>query len=349
MKKVLTILTMLLGVGFTAFPQNDSIPVIHTNYIYDTVRYSYGCYAFNDPNGMIQITYGYEAWNLGCWGNIGYYPNLHGDTVHWIQKYVDCKEIYGVAMNFGLFNNGETNVTSNGLISLIRNNIKYLDVYAVLYVSRENGNMELIDEVLWDTNTPYRFFRYYPPLSSFDLSVPICEMYFNTPHILDSTDTAWVGVELRTNKEIDTGYIYYGGLFSLYTATGNSEYVWKCPYPFTVRENDIDRQWGGFFPITCPKPEEPVEDTVDNGIARVRDLSEEVTVYPNPTRDWVEVRSEGSEVLGVTVYDMRGQVVHREEATRRHGRVSIGALPNGVYMMKVETDRGTAIKKVVKR
>ncbi|MBQ6047057.1 MAG: C10 family peptidase [Bacteroidales bacterium] len=75
----------------------------------------------------------------------------------------------------------------------------------------------------------------------------------------------------------------------------------------------------------------------------------EVTVYPNPAREWVEVRSDGSEVLGVTVYDMRGQVVHKEEATRRHGRVNIGALPNGVYMMRVETDRGTAIKKVVKR
>ena len=92
-----------------------------------------------------------------------------------------------------------------------------------------------------------------------------------------------------------------------------------------------------------------MEDTVGDGIARVRALSEEVTVYPNPAREWVEVRSEGGEVLGVTVYDMRGQVVHKEEAKRRHGRVSIVALPNGVYMMRVETDRGTAIKKVVKR
>ena len=342
MKKVFTILIMLLRVGFTAFPQN--IHVIPTNYIYDTVRYGYGCYAFNDPNGVLQITYGYEAWNLGCWGNITLHPNLHGDTVHWIQQYVDCKEIYGVAMNFGVFNNGDTNVTiQGGLISLIRNNIKYLDVYAVLYVSRENGNMELIDEVLWDTNTPYRFFQYYPPLSNFDLSVPICEMYFNTPHILDSTDTAWVGVELRANKELDTGFVDVNGMFCFYTATGNSEYAWKYPYPFTVRMNDIDRQWGGFFPITCPKSEGPVEDTVDNGIRDVSYLNSNISIYPNPATDFITVNCDNMQKA--VIYNSLGQ----QTLSFTTNKADISTLPNGIYTLRIETSKGTIVKKIVKR
>lgn len=350
MRKKVSIAITFVIISVSCWGQNFFPWDINThyqiNYIYDTVRYGHECYGFNNPNGLVlELENNYIGSNLSFRHLAPLVapddPYYMDDTICIIQKYAEHRDIYGVAMNFAPgWGNGYNDVELY---------LKYLHICAVLYVTHEDGTMEKVDETPWDTTVPYKFFRYYPPLCSFDLSVPTCELYFDTLHNIEPTDTAWVGLEIRKDKSLDSCYDEFEIYFWLFYERCPATIWWIWHRASEAYCQTIPHAWGGVFPITCPKPEGPVEDTVDNGIARVRALREEVSVYPNPARDWVEVRSEGVEVLGVTVYDMRGQIALKEHSKSTQSRVNIGALPNGVYMMRVETDRGTAIKKVVKR
>jgi hypothetical protein len=297
------------------------------------------------------------------------------DKNYWIvmQQYSDCDIIYGVSGLLGIGRIWFTNWDGGGIRTFSgeeREHISdFCEIYFVLGQKDSNGNFSIIDSVQWypDSIDHYLQLRWNENVIAY---YPVNDLYFENPHTFyGKNDTIGVGVYIKQKDGIIDYPIYkIGATIEFWLRCVQNEQdsvVWYSDpqrlvsrinntYYYSIETSNSDsippkNHSGGFFPITCPKPEGPVEDTVGNGIARVRDLSEEVTVYPNPAREWVEVRSEGSEVLGVTVYDMRGQVVHKEEATRRHGRVDIRALPNGVYMMKVETEKGTAIKKVVKR
>ena len=289
------------------------------------------------------------------------------DKNYWIvmQQYSDCDIIYGVSGLLYVSQIHYTNWDGGGVISIAPEHFSdFCEIYFVLGQKDSNGNFSIIDSTLWHPDSIAHYLQLKLREDHIPLHYPIYDLYFDNPHTFyNKEDTIGVGFYIKSKDSIDYPLYQIGVRLDFQlpcVQNGMDSVVWYGDVQhlltdvgiYTIYASDsIPPQnfSGGFFPITCPKPEGPVEDTVDNGIARVRALSEEVTVYPNPAREWVEVRSDGSEVLGVTVYDMRGQVVHKEEATRRHGRVSIGTLPDGVYMMRVETERGSAIKKVVKR
>lgn len=69
-----------------------------------------------------------------------------------------------------------------------------------------------------------------------------------------------------------------------------------------------------------------------------------VTVNPNPTDGVVWLG--GAKVQGVEVMDATGRTLRRVAATNR---VDISDLPAGVYMLRVTTKNGAAVRKVVKK
>jgi sulfur transfer complex TusBCD TusB component (DsrH family) len=77
-----------------------------------------------------------------------------------------------------------------------------------------------------------------------------------------------------------------------------------------------------------------------------------LVLYPNPTGDVLYIQPGNSEAItAVKVYSLTGQVVLQasyREALERYS-LSLGSLPNGVYLLRLETANGSFIQRVVKQ
>ena len=78
-------------------------------------------------------------------------------------------------------------------------------------------------------------------------------------------------------------------------------------------------------------------------------LSSNLNVYPNPARNVINFSNDVSAVIStIEMTDLNGRVVKSEKFNATNGQVSISDLSTGVYMMKIKTDQGSAVKKIVK-
>ncbi len=75
-----------------------------------------------------------------------------------------------------------------------------------------------------------------------------------------------------------------------------------------------------------------------------------IGVYPNPTTGVLQVASQNSAIEQVTLFDIQGREVRRENfESSLNIRLDIGSLTPSVYFMVVKTEHGSVTKKVVKK
>ncbi|MBP6557250.1 MAG: T9SS type A sorting domain-containing protein [Flavobacterium sp.] len=78
-------------------------------------------------------------------------------------------------------------------------------------------------------------------------------------------------------------------------------------------------------------------------------LTSKFSVYPNPASNTVNFSNEANAVVStIEMSDLNGRVVKTANVNATEGQVSVSDLATGVYMMKITTDQGVAIKKIVK-
>ena len=88
------------------------------------------------------------------------------------------------------------------------------------------------------------------------------------------------------------------------------------------------------------------------GIGR---LLESVSVYPNPTKDYVNVQCTMNNVhcSGIEVIDMYGKVIYTVVGANNYSplqtRINVSGLAAGMYFVRVTTDQGVVTKTFVKR
>jgi hypothetical protein len=75
------------------------------------------------------------------------------------------------------------------------------------------------------------------------------------------------------------------------------------------------------------------------------DLAPELTVYPNPAKDYVSLQSK-SKILKTEVFDLTGRKVGTEWGD---GKVNIQQLSPGNYLMKITTEHKTYSRKIIKK
>lgn len=83
------------------------------------------------------------------------------------------------------------------------------------------------------------------------------------------------------------------------------------------------------------------------------ELASATQVYPNPVTHWITIEAAGLEGnVSVSLVNLQGQNLHYSEVQPEQGNVkhsiSTSSLPLGLYLLKLETNKGTVIKKVVK-
>lgn len=78
----------------------------------------------------------------------------------------------------------------------------------------------------------------------------------------------------------------------------------------------------------------------------VDENSSMATLYPNPTTGQLMVEMEG--LTEVEVYNLVGQCLLRKTVTESIATIDMNALQNGVYMVKVSSNSGSVMQKVIK-
>jgi len=74
-----------------------------------------------------------------------------------------------------------------------------------------------------------------------------------------------------------------------------------------------------------------------------------ITIYPNPTTGELRIQSYELQVNDVEIYDVMGCNVGAYPCGRPETTIDISHLANGIYFMKITTDKGMSVKKVVKQ
>lgn len=80
--------------------------------------------------------------------------------------------------------------------------------------------------------------------------------------------------------------------------------------------------------------------------AGIEEVTAENSIYPNPATDQITINSTDN-VQRVEIYNMQGQLVKAE--TGAVNNISVKDLANGMYTLKLTTDNGTSIHKIVKK
>ena len=71
-----------------------------------------------------------------------------------------------------------------------------------------------------------------------------------------------------------------------------------------------------------------------------------VTIFPNPARD--ELTVEGFQKTEIEILNIHGQLIKSTTATKEYTTIDISDLSDGIYFIKVNTDKGIAVKKFIK-
>ena len=73
----------------------------------------------------------------------------------------------------------------------------------------------------------------------------------------------------------------------------------------------------------------------------------EISIYPNPAKDFVKLTAQGSQLTAVKVYNCLGMMVEEIEVNANEAEINISEYNTGIYFFNVMTENGNVVKKVV--
>ncbi len=157
----------------------------------------------------------------------------------------------------------------------------------------------------------------------------------NTLVILKTATDEYVAAEV-TN---DLGLVEFTGL-----PTGDYKLLVDIPGVGTMSA-DVAVVEGQQVDVTALIDDTGAAFSVDEVLSTIPDELKKIRVYPNPVQDYFEIRSL-QRVEQVQIYDINGRQLQRFEGDRQY---NIRTLPEGLYMIRVITNEGTTMKRLMKR
>ena len=80
-------------------------------------------------------------------------------------------------------------------------------------------------------------------------------------------------------------------------------------------------------------------------------ISEKFNLYPNPAKNVVNItNTENIEIEKITVFDVNGKLIDTKILGKESNvTLDVSNYAAGTYLLHIETNEGTAVKKVVKK
>ena len=101
----------------------------------------------------------------------------------------------------------------------------------------------------------------------------------------------------------------------------------------------------------CPNDTSNVLVIVDGTCdftANLNELSQNFTMYPNPTKGDLTIQWDGVDQASVTVYDIHGKIVISTQAVENNMILSLNQCENGVYLVQVESNHTKVVRRIIK-
>jgi hypothetical protein len=94
--------------------------------------------------------------------------------------------------------------------------------------------------------------------------------------------------------------------------------------------------------------QQPYEISTTVGINETS-INLELSVYPNPTTDYLTLKVEDNTELNYQLYDSQGKIIENKKVTANSTTISMEALPKSIYFLNV-TDNNQVVKtfKIIK-
>jgi len=77
-------------------------------------------------------------------------------------------------------------------------------------------------------------------------------------------------------------------------------------------------------------------------------LNNQVSIYPNPTKDKFTIQSE-DKIQSIEIYDVNGRLMQVTKLNSNQAVQDISKLPKGVYMLKIQSEKSTIKYKLIKK
>ena len=78
----------------------------------------------------------------------------------------------------------------------------------------------------------------------------------------------------------------------------------------------------------------------------IEEYTSETAIYPNPATDMINISTD-NQIQRVEIFNMQGQLVKVQ--TGEVTSISVKDLANGLYTLKLPTDNGTSMHKIIKK
>lgn len=77
-------------------------------------------------------------------------------------------------------------------------------------------------------------------------------------------------------------------------------------------------------------------------------IDNSVGVYPNPVNDIVNIKA-NSAIKLIEIYDVQGRIIQTRSTNQEAESIDVSAYSNGIYFLKIKTELGEKVEKIVKR
>jgi len=168
---------------------------------------------------------------------------------------------------------------------------------------------------------------------------------FGTQNLLPQT--AYIGEELFSEQSV------FAGIFTNYSITKDNAPASESDY--TVVDGKLTFNALGEYVVTMTNPAIGYAAKVIAPIevlpVHIKENSgANITVYPNPTKGEIHVQSSKFKVQSVEIFDVYGRKVfeHQTPLTVLWS-YDLTVLPAGVYFVRVTTETGAVVKKIIKQ
>jgi hypothetical protein len=74
-----------------------------------------------------------------------------------------------------------------------------------------------------------------------------------------------------------------------------------------------------------------------------------ISIYPNPVKDSVNISiKENSTIKTIELYDIQGRLLQTQVVNDVTSQINLAERANGIYFIKINTDKGSKVEKLVK-
>ncbi len=176
---------------------------------------------------------------------------------------------------------------------------------------------------------------------------------FSLEHTIDSSvvTTYIYPVDLDNDDDMDVltlapGFLrWYENLDGLGNF-GNANIIKDdLEFAITVTAADLDND-GDMDPISASQTDNTVY-WFENDLLGIPDLNfQNIEIYPNPTKGLVYISSKPGAIINITVFDILGKEVFK--INEGFGQMDISSFQSGMYLIKITTDSGSFVEKIIK-